>query len=342
MSDEEKPKTGPSASVVPETMRVAVRKPTLRRIHPPPQAIVEDETTTRVSAVLPAATPWRDRPTLTVMTGLDAGRVLPLDRSEHVLGRGHEADVRLEDAAISRRHARIVRQPDETFAVEDLQSTNGTFVGGRRVDRARLTPGERIQLGPDLVLSFSFADESEQALQRRLFESSTRDMLTGAFNRSHFIERLVAEAAFAHRHESPLALLMVNLDSLTEINQEHGQLAGDTVLRAVAAQASRLVRVEDLFARYGGEVFVVLARATVHADAAALAERIRKAVSDLKLEVLDVELPSTVSIGVASLAEIDPNADPSELIALASQRLDAAKRAGRNRVWSREDDLSTV
>jgi len=339
MSDDKK--TAAQPPVVPETMRIAVRrKPTLKRIEPPPQPLVEEETTTRETAVLPAAAPWRDRPTLTVMTGLDAGRVYALSRLEHVLGRGHEADVRLEDAAISRRHARILREQDESFVIEDLASTNGTFLTGRRVtQRERLAPGERIQLGPDLVLSFSFADESEQVLQKRLYESSTRDLLTGAFNRSHFLERLAAETAYAHKHESPLALLMLDIDELRNINQEHGHLAGDTVLRTVAAQASRLVQAEDVFARYGGEEFALFARATQHADAAALAERIRAAIDELRLEILDMQIKVTVSVGVASLAELDLDAPAEHLVALATQRLDAAKRAGKNRVWSREDDL---
>jgi len=341
MKDESGSESERSASVVAETVRIARRdKPTLRSVRPPPEALIEEETTTRETDVIAAAAAAaRDRPTLTVMTGLDAGRVLPLDGTEHVIGRGHEADIRLEDAAVSREHARVVREPDGTFVLVDLESTNGTFVSGVRIDRRRLVPGDRIQLGPDLVLSFSLSDESEQALQRRLYESSTRDLLTGAFNRTHLFERLAAEVAFAHRHESPLALLMLDLDWFKRINDTHGHLAGDTVLRAVAVQVSRLIRAEDVFARYGGEEFVVLARATPHADAARLAERIREAVGELRLETSGADLAVTVSIGVASVAELGPDAGAAELVALGDQRLYRAKEAGRNRVWSRENDF---
>src|SRR5262249_52758426 len=135
-----------------------------------------------------------DRATVTIITGLNAGQVFALDGFEHVIGRGTEADVWVEDATISRRHARIVRRPDGRFYAEDLGSTNGSFVAGRRLEgRAELVSGDRLQVGPSLILRFAITDDAEEALQRRLYESSTRDGLTRAFNRKYLSERLVAE-----------------------------------------------------------------------------------------------------------------------------------------------------
>jgi diguanylate cyclase (GGDEF)-like protein len=278
-----------------------------------------------------------DRVTLTVLTGLHAGQVFSIDRLEHIVGRGTDADFWVEDPAISRRHARIVRRLDGRYAVEDLGSTNGTFVAGRRVEgRIDLQNGDRVQIGPTLMFRFAITDDAEDELQRRLYESSTRDALTRAFNRKYFGERLLAEIAHARRHKAHLALLMLDLDRFKAINDQHGHLAGDVVLRAVATQVQRLIRLEDVLARYGGEEFVILLRSTPTAGAVVLAERVRSTVERLQIAVNASGGPTTVgittSIGVASLSELSPEAGPNELVATADARLYRAKVGGRNRV----------
>jgi two-component system cell cycle response regulator len=276
-----------------------------------------------------------DRATLTVLTGLNAGQTFALDGVDHVIGRGTEADVWVEDPAISRRHARIARRPDGRFFVEDLGSTNGTFVGGKRVEgRAEIASGVRLQVGPSMILRFAITDDAEEELQRRLYESSTRDGLTRAFNRKYLSERLVAEVAHARRHKTHLALLMLDLDRFKSINDTHGHLAGDMVLRVVAAQIQRLIRVEDVLARYGGEEFVILVRSTAHKDAGVLAERVRATVEKMHIAVGETALRVTTSIGIASLAELPPEAGATEIVATADGRLYRAKVGGRNRICS--------
>jgi diguanylate cyclase (GGDEF)-like protein len=277
-----------------------------------------------------------DRATLTVLSGLNAGQVFALDGLDHVIGRGTEADLWLEDPAISRNHTKVTRKPDGRFFLEDLSSTNGTFVGGRRVEgRVELHNGDRVQIGPALILRFSLTDDAEEALQRRLYESSTRDALTRAFNRKYLNERLLAEIAHARRHKTQLALLMLDLDRFKAINDQHGHLAGDMVLRVVAAHLQRLIRLEDVLARYGGEEFVVLIRSTALSDAGKLAERVRTTVERLQITTTGgAVLTVTTSIGVASLSELSPEAGATELIATADARLYRAKVDGRNRVCS--------
>src|SRR4029079_19176192 len=130
------------------------------------------------------------------------------------------------------------------YLLEDLQSTNGTFVGAQRAQRCELTTGDRIQLGPNLLLRFAIVDDAEEEMQRRLYESSTRDSLTRAYNRKYFGERLLAEIAHAQRHKNELSLLMLDLDEFKQVNDKYGHLAGDMVLRTVAAQMMRLIRME--------------------------------------------------------------------------------------------------
>src|SRR5262249_49769945 len=97
----------------------------------------EDTSLTRatekaLSVPAPVAT---DRATLTVIRGLNAGQVFALDGLEHTVGRGTEADLWVEDPAVSRSHARIARRPDGRYFIEDLNSTNHVFVGGRRIEK---------------------------------------------------------------------------------------------------------------------------------------------------------------------------------------------------------------
>lgn len=274
----------------------------------------------------------KDRATLTILSGINAGQVFAIDGTEHVVGRGTEADLWVEDAGVSRRHARITCRSDGRYFVEDLGSTNGTFLGNQRIDICEVKPGDRIQLGPHVILRFAITDDAEEELQRRLYESSTRDALTRVYNRKYLTERLTAEVAYSRRHKVKLAMLLLDLDDFKQTNDTYGHLAGDMVLRLVAAQMQRLIRVEDLLARYGGEEFVILARSTGKTEAVRLAERIRESVSTLEIPISDRSINATVSIGVAGLPDVAPEGGSNELIALADARLYRAKAEGKNRV----------
>jgi diguanylate cyclase (GGDEF)-like protein len=273
-----------------------------------------------------------DRALLTVLTGLNAGQVFTLDSDETTIGRGREAQIRVEDVGISRTHSRILRTMDGKFHLEDLSSTNGTFVGGRRIERSELQTGDRLQIGPNVVLRFAILDEAEEQLAHQLYEASTKDALTKAYNRKYFIERLAAEIAYAQRHLSPLSVVLFDLDHFKKVNDTYGHLAGDVVLRVVAAQVQRTIRTEDVLARYGGEEFVLLVRGIPHHNVAHFGERVRKAVDRLTVPWETYQLKATISVGVASISELDANATGEILLHRADERLYRAKSAGRNRV----------
>jgi diguanylate cyclase (GGDEF)-like protein len=292
-----------------------------------------DRTTDPVMAVPGAMPPGKDRATLTVLAGINAGQVYALDGTEHIIGRGTEADVWVEDGGVSRRHARITCRSDGRYFIEDLGSTNGTFIGPKRIESSEIRPGDRIQVGPHVTLRFQITDDAEEELQRRLYESSTRDALTRVYNRKYFTERLMAEVAYSRRHRVKLSVLLLDLDDFKLTNDTYGHLAGDMVLRLVSAQMQRLIRVEDLLARYGGEEFVILARTTGKTEALRLAERIRDSIASLDLPVTaDRSVRSSVSIGVAALPDVAPDGGTNELLALADARLYRAKAQGKNRV----------
>jgi diguanylate cyclase (GGDEF)-like protein len=272
------------------------------------------------------------RATLTVICGSGAGRVIALNHRDTVLGRAATIDLSFDDAAISRAHARVSYGAD-SYVLEDLGSTNGTFHHGQRITRSVLASGDRFQLGPNVVLRFAVTDQLERDLLTRLVESSTRDGLTGAFNRAFFEDRLEAEVAYAQRHGTKVAILLIDIDHFKAVNDTHGHAAGDAVLRAVAREIGRTLRAEDVLARYGGEEFAILARAATRLDAYRMAERVRMAIDALRVPFPDgTEASVTISIGIARLLEGPGATAPADLLALADRRLYKAKAAGRNAI----------
>jgi diguanylate cyclase (GGDEF)-like protein len=291
--------------------------------------------TTEATVALPPPTPARQgtRALLTVVSGPTTGRVHPVRDEETLIGRGKDCHVRLDDAGTSRTHARIVMTQEGHYLVEDLSSTNGTFLDGKRVERQELKSGDRIQIGPTVVISFAILDSQAVRLTHQLYESSVRDPLTRAHNRRYLVERLASEIAYARRHNTRLGLLLFDLDHFKRVNDTHGHLAGDEVLLEVAALVSRMIRTEDVFARFGGEEFVVIVRGIEHTNIARFAERLRAAVERLEIPAdADVILRATISVGFVSIDEL-PDADRTAdgLIRVADERLYRAKTGGRNR-----------
>jgi two-component system cell cycle response regulator len=288
-----------------------------------------------IDARAKASAPARDRATFTVVSGANAGAIHSLVAHENVIGRGKECSVRIIDPGISRRHARILRQAPGKYVLEDLGSSNGTSVGGARITGQHpLAEGDRIGVGPNIDLRFGFTDEAEEGALRRLYESSVLDALTGAYNRKHFEERLAAEVAYAKRHGTPLALLMLDLDHFKRVNDTYGHLGGDHVLRTIGGLVKRTLRVEDVFARYGGEEFAVIARGIDVAKAYLFAERVRITVETAKIEFNGLLVPVSISLGVASLVCCGEGATVEALIGKADERLYVAKGTGRNRTVS--------
>ena len=281
---------------------------------------------------LPPIEVERDRALLLRMDGPDAGLVISLTGRSLQIGRHPSTDVTINDRGISRIHARVYVK-DGLHFIEDMGSSNGTLVQGERIDHSALREGDVIQLGPRVSFRYSLADSRHEELLRQLHRSSTRDALTGVYNRQHFTERLAAETAYAIRHHASVGVVMLDIDHFKQINDTYGHLVGDGVLCHVAATMGQRMRTEDVFARYGGEEFIALLRGAELRAAHQMAERMRVAISTQPAFVQEQRIPVTVSAGCAALA-CSPNPTPETLIAIADQRLYAAKRAGRNRVVS--------
>ncbi len=307
--------------------------PTLERAATPTPAAAHE---TPHTIVLPT-TKSADRATLTMLRGTGVGTTFSLESEETLLGRGANVDIVLDEPSVSREHARITRDAEREYLLEDLGSTNGTFVGGRPVRSVRLKNGDRVQIGGEYTFRFAILDEEEESLQRKLYESSMRDTLTALMNRRSLFEHLATAIERTRRDGSDIAILMIDADHFKAVNDRFGHAAGDEVLKAISLAGARVLGETDIFARYGGEEFAVLTRAAANDETAAseLAEAIRRAVGELKVEVGAGAISVTVSIGVARLSEC-AIIDGLELFARADARLYAAKLAGRNRVSARD------
>ncbi|MFY9314065.1 MAG: GGDEF domain-containing protein [Burkholderiales bacterium] len=274
----------------------------------------------------------RNRALLLVLSGPAVGQIFTIGPHASILGRGAGNEACIQDPEISRRHARIALT-EGRFTIVDLDSANGTYVNGARVEaETPLQDPDRVQLGPLTVLKFSLLDPLEASVQQRLHDAIHTDVLTGARNRRYLETRLSDEFAYAKRHGRALCVMMLDIDNFKQINDRHGHPAGDIVLRKLAALLIKEARAEDVVVRYGGEEFLIVARDLKPAQGQRAAERLRARVEAQPVALRGGgQIPITVSIGVACLKP-DTSGEPATLIACADAALYRAKQGGRNRV----------
>jgi diguanylate cyclase (GGDEF)-like protein len=274
------------------------------------------------------------KPYLVVLIGSNVGETFRLDPAlgQVLLGRGPASTIRFGDDGVSRRHASLHLAEAGAWRLEDLDSANGTHVNGERVKAHILAENDRIHLGPNTLLKFTYHDELEENFQRQMFDAALRDGLTKAFNRKYFLTRLDTELAYSRRHGSPLSLLMLDVDHFKKVNDTYGHLAGDSVLATLAQLVTKTIRAEDVFARYGGEEFAVICRGVGRDQACVLAERLRQVVDANPFDVGDgASLRVSISVGVAGMPEFAAESS-LQLVAAADEALYGAKRGGRNRI----------
>ena len=261
---------------------------------------------------------------------LEQNRV-PLTGRDVVLGRSEQCEIILDDESVSRQHAKIFAT-DEGYCIEDLGSTNGVLVNDELVESQKLRTGDRIQLG-QRIFRFLADTDVEAQYHETVYSMMTRDGLTSAFNKRYLLECLDREIARASRHQRQLAVTLLDIDHFKSVNDTHGHLVGDEVLRELAIRLDCVLREGQVFARFGGEEFAILDGEGDLDSAAEVAERCRAAIASEPFETSDGPLEITISLGVA-IPDLKANQSRDELLAVADERLYAAKRAGRNRVVS--------
>jgi two-component system cell cycle response regulator len=158
---------------------------------------------------------------------------------------------------------------------------------------------------------------------------TTRDTLTGLWNRSSILEILHREIHRAGRHSSSLTVLMVDIDHLKQINRQYGHLAGDAVMREAARRMRNAIRVYDSVGRYSGGQFVIVSPDCDHSAAMSQAQRIQSKICQEEFKTFKGDFPITISMGIAVGSN---NHQAHELISAADAALAAAKKAGANQI----------
>jgi two-component system, cell cycle response regulator len=260
--------------------------------------------------------------------GPDMGRRFPLENDEIVLGRGSDCDIQIDRDSVSRRHARVYRVDDQ-WMVEDLGSTNGSYVNDVPIQRSPLRDNDFLKIGA-AIFKFLSGQGVEASYYEEIYRMTIVDGLTGAHNKRYFLEFLEREIARCARYERPLSLLMFDIDHFKPINDTHGHLTGDYVLKELCRRLLGRIRKEELLARYGGEEFAVVLPETDHEGAMVFAEQIRQIVGAEPFEYEGDRFPVTISVGVST--SIGETIDPETFIKRADENLYKAKHAGRNQV----------
>ena len=189
--------------------------------------------------------------------------------------------------------------------------------------------------------------EDNENLQRRLLEAENRlsqqeqlisshaqaastDPLTGLPNRRALDEQLDRRLAETARDNTPLSLILIDIDHFKQLNDRHGHLAGDHVLREAAEVLNSTMRDMDMVSRFGGEEFAIVLPKAALQPAAHVAERLRKLVDEHRFDYQAQEFSLTISLGTA---EAQPGESAASLLGRADEALYAAKTAGRNCTW---------
>ncbi|MEW5852930.1 MAG: diguanylate cyclase [Myxococcota bacterium] len=198
-----------------------------------------------------------------------------------------------------------------------------------------VTPVEPLELlaRTRIQLRIKSLQDQLRAHATQMEQMAAQDTLTGLLNRQEFHRLGTLELKKANRYASPLGLLVADVDQFKSINDEHGHLEGDRVLKELGAQLRAGLRETDLCARYGGEEFVVLLPMTGLEGTLTTAERLRQdAAAHLKV----ADRAVTISVGVAHVPTHGAAETLEALFERADRQLYEAKRQGRNRVCAPE------
>ena len=269
--------------------------------------------------------------------GPDIGRRIPLINSQYVVGRDNEAGFVVSRSSVSRQHARLYIDDDGGWWVEDLNSTNGTFVNESRIRVQQLADSDQVRFG-DAIYKFLSGSNIESAYHEAIHNMAIQDGMTGIHNKRFFMEFLERELAVASRYGHPLTLVMFDVDHFKKVNDTHGHLAGDAVLKDLAGRIRPRIRREDLFARYGGEEFACVLPSTALPGGIVFADHLRQLIEERPTDFDNNQISFTISLGVATLHR-ESGVDTAALIKRADDNLYAAKRGGRNRVVPTLADL---
>jgi len=247
-----------------------------------------------------------------------------------MLGRDPDCTIPLHDFGVSRHHAIIRPAGKGVYILQDLESTNGTLVNGSPVKGTRvLQDGEKIFVG-DTVLRFALADEMDVNFHSEVATLVSTDPLTGLPSKRRFDQAFEFELQSAKQNNSPLSILMMDMDGVKQINDTHGHLFGAHVIGETGRLIANVVEKKGRACRFGGDEFSAFFPAHDLEAAMSMGEQIRHSVESAGFEKDGIPLHPTISIGVACYPK--SGTDLLALVATADKALYLAKELGKNRV----------
>jgi diguanylate cyclase (GGDEF)-like protein len=282
----------------------------------------------------------RDYPIFMVLEGGDLKTRFRIDEPEMIIGRDIACRLHIADPKISRKHTRIIysnfgKADDEPILLlEDLGSTNGTFVNGVKINaQIQLRDRDKITVG-SVMFGFFLRDETSMRADESLIRLASVDALTGLSNRGVFNLEVQREFDRARRYRRELSHVLFDIDHFKKFNDTYGHKVGDDVLRHIGRITLQNCRSNDIATRFGGEEFAIILPETPMERALIQAERLRKSILAFPMPTGETAISITVSVGLAMLeAEMT---ETNELLESADRALYRAKDSGRNQVcWNR-------
>lgn len=267
-------------------------------------------------------------PVLVVLTGKQLGQRIRLEQPA-VIGRDPEADLMLTDREVAWHHCRVELQGARWVVVDLSGEGQRTEVNGERIVERALSPEDQIIVGATVV-RFELHDPVEQAYDDAVLERLNKDELTGLLARRAFDAQVASELIAAARRDETVGAIVLDVDRLKEINDEHGHLAGAAVIAAVGGAIGEGLPEDALACRLGGDEFAVAVPGIDREATLTLAEQLRARVLAMTVEYEGVTLTARVSVGVA---EFPTDGDMANaLLRAADLAMYEAKRAGGDRV----------
>jgi two-component system cell cycle response regulator len=289
----------------------------------------------------PATRPTADDdagiPQLVVVGGPSVGTAFQLTRAEAIIGRGEEADIRLPNPSLSRRHARLTVEANGVW-IEDLGSRNGTFVGLDRVrGRTLVREGDHVALGIYTFLKLTRSRTFGELVAWAIRRGEGRATTIGSSD--HLLTLLGSEYAYARRHGTPISLLFIRADAVSAVRDSGADSLAEEAMGHVGTAIDGAIRVEDCMARAGSDTLVILVRNS-GGEAEQMAERIRTRVELLASRRGSRLVGHTITIVVLPLhpsASPTPghaggSVSPDEIMSTAQAVADPILRVNSNRV----------